>query len=86
VCRSVRFHQWRSGREARRLFRLPEDNGGLTIHNITGGFSGLHNIEHAYRLWHQHDHPGWQRFGLTVTDTHQRVWLDASTNILHQVY
>jgi hypothetical protein len=34
------------------------------------------HVEHAYQLWHQHNQPSWQRFGLTVTETSQRVWLD----------
>jgi protein-L-isoaspartate O-methyltransferase len=43
------------------------------------------HVEHAYRLWYQHDQPGWQRFGLTVTESHQRVWLDAPCNVLHEL-
>lgn len=43
------------------------------------------HVEHADRLWHQHNQPGWQRFGLTITETHQRVWLDEPHNVLHQL-
>ena len=37
-------------------------------------------LEHAHTLWGKLDHPGWDRFGLTVTEHHQHVWLDAPTS------
>jgi hypothetical protein len=37
-------------------------------------------LEHAHALWGELDHPGWDRFGLTVTEHHQHVWLDAPTS------
>lgn len=37
-------------------------------------------VERAHQLWHAYDQPGWQRLGLTITKTSQRVWLDDSTD------
>lgn len=37
-------------------------------------------VEQAHQLWHTYNQPGWQRLGLTVTKTSQRVWLDDSTD------
>jgi protein-L-isoaspartate O-methyltransferase len=56
------------------------DDGGSRRIREAGPTPLWAHVEHAYRLWHQHDQPGWQRFGLTVTETHQRIWLDDSTN------
>lgn len=33
-------------------------------------------IEAAHQLWADLGRPGWKRFGLTVTETRQHVWLD----------
>jgi len=33
-------------------------------------------IEDAHRLWTSLGEPGWERFGVTVTREHHRVWLD----------
>jgi len=33
-------------------------------------------VEDAHRLWVDHDRPGWERLGLTVTAGRQTVWLD----------
>ncbi len=33
-------------------------------------------IEDVHRLWTSLGEPGWDRFGLTVTPEHQRIWLD----------
>jgi hypothetical protein len=33
-------------------------------------------IEEAHALWTTLDQPAWERFGLTVTENHQQVWLD----------
>jgi protein-L-isoaspartate(D-aspartate) O-methyltransferase len=41
------------------------------------------NVEHAYQHWHQHNQPSWQRFGLTVTETSQHIWLDHPNNPHH---
>lgn len=38
-------------------------------------------VEAAYRLWHELDRPCWERFGLTVTRTEQRVWLDRADGV-----
>ncbi|HEY6422555.1 MAG TPA: hypothetical protein VIY28_04760 [Pseudonocardiaceae bacterium] len=38
-------------------------------------------IEDTHALWNNLGQPGWDRFGLTVTEDHQRVWLDTPTNI-----
>jgi methyltransferase of ATP-grasp peptide maturase system len=37
-------------------------------------------IEEAHTLWTTLGQPGWNRLGLTVTNNHQRVWLDTPTN------
>jgi methyltransferase of ATP-grasp peptide maturase system len=37
-------------------------------------------IERAHALWGTLNHPGWDRFGLTVTEDHQHVWLDTPTS------
>ncbi|MGH4015908.1 MAG: methyltransferase domain-containing protein [Pseudonocardiaceae bacterium] len=37
-------------------------------------------IEDTYALWTRFGQPGWDRFGLTVTEDHQRVWLDSPTS------
>jgi protein-L-isoaspartate(D-aspartate) O-methyltransferase len=51
------------------------DDGSRRIRE--GGPSPLwEHVEDAYQLWHQHDQPTWQRFGLTVTRQVQWVWLD----------
>lgn len=34
-------------------------------------------VENAHDTWLRLDRPGWERFGLTVTRTGQRVWLDS---------
>jgi protein-L-isoaspartate(D-aspartate) O-methyltransferase len=41
-------------------------------------------IEAAHQRWHELGQPGWQRFGLTVTENHQTVWLDSPTS--HNVW
>lgn len=33
-------------------------------------------VERAYGWWERHDRPGFERFGLTVSEAGQRVWLD----------
>lgn len=35
------------------------------------------SVEHAYSLWSELGQPGWDAFGLTVTDREQRVWFDS---------
>ena len=37
-------------------------------------------IEDAHTLWTRLGQPGWNRLGLTVTNNHQRVWLDTPTS------
>ncbi|MFD7106985.1 methyltransferase domain-containing protein [Streptomyces celluloflavus] len=37
-------------------------------------------VEAAYRWWDGHGRPGFERFGLTVTEEGQRAWLDAPSN------
>jgi methyltransferase of ATP-grasp peptide maturase system len=34
-------------------------------------------VEHAYEVWNELGQPGWDHFGLIVTDREQRVWFDA---------
>lgn len=42
-------------------------------------------IEETHATWRTMGLPGWERFGLTVTETSQRVWLDKPDNVLHQL-
>ncbi|MGH3978668.1 MAG: ATP-grasp peptide maturase system methyltransferase [Pseudonocardiaceae bacterium] len=37
-------------------------------------------VEDAHATWEMLGRPGWDRFGLTVTEKDQRVWLDAPTS------
>ncbi len=58
---------------------LTDDHG---VHHVAeGGPRRVWRIiENAHALWNTLDHPGWDRFGLTVTEGHQRVWLDTPTS------
>ncbi|MGH4010109.1 MAG: methyltransferase domain-containing protein [Pseudonocardiaceae bacterium] len=58
---------------------LADDHG---VHHVAeGGPRRVWRIiENAHALWNTLDHPGWDRFGLTVTEDHQRVWLDTPTS------
>lgn len=42
-------------------------------------------IEDTHATWLGMGQPGWERFGYTVTETHQRVWLDEPRNVLQQL-
>jgi methyltransferase of ATP-grasp peptide maturase system len=55
---------------------LAQDNG---VHQVTeGGPRRLWRIvEHAHTTWTSLRQPGWDRFGLTVTEDHQHVWCDS---------
>jgi methyltransferase of ATP-grasp peptide maturase system len=57
---------------------VADDHG---VHEVTeGGPRRIWRIiEDAHTLWTQLDQPGWDRFGLTVTQEHQHVWLDNPT-------
>ncbi|HEY6421953.1 MAG TPA: methyltransferase domain-containing protein [Pseudonocardiaceae bacterium] len=37
-------------------------------------------IEDTHALWNELGQPGWNHFGLTVTEDHQQVWLDTPTS------
>lgn len=37
-------------------------------------------LENAHARWTTLERPGWDRFGLTVTEDHQHVWLDTPTS------
>ncbi|MGH3720135.1 MAG: hypothetical protein ACRDRI_15085 [Pseudonocardiaceae bacterium] len=58
---------------------LTDDNG---IHQVReGGARRVWRIiEDAHARWTTLGQPGWDRFGLTVTKDHQRVWLDTATS------
>ncbi|MGH3800520.1 MAG: hypothetical protein ACRDTD_10380, partial [Pseudonocardiaceae bacterium] len=58
---------------------LADDHG---THQVTeaGPTRVWRIIEIAHPLWTELDHPGWDRFGLTVTENHQHVGLDTPTN------
>jgi protein-L-isoaspartate O-methyltransferase len=46
----------------------------------TGTISLWEPVEHAYEIWTEAGHPGWDRLGMTVTATEQWVWLDDPTS------
>jgi methyltransferase of ATP-grasp peptide maturase system len=58
---------------------LADDHG---VHHVTeaGPTRVWRTIETAHARWTELDQPGWDRFGLTVTENHQHVWLDTPTN------
>jgi protein-L-isoaspartate(D-aspartate) O-methyltransferase len=42
-----------------------------------GGPRRLWNLtEHAHQYWTEHQHPDWSRFGVTILEDNQQVWLD----------
>jgi protein-L-isoaspartate(D-aspartate) O-methyltransferase len=55
------------------------EDGSRRIHEAGPTPLWIH-VEHAYQLWHQHNQPSWPRFGLTVTETSQHIWLDHPNN------
>ncbi len=58
---------------------LADDHG---VHQVTeGGPNRVWRIlENAHTRWHTLDQPGWNRFGLTVTEDHHTIWLDTPTS------
>jgi methyltransferase of ATP-grasp peptide maturase system len=58
---------------------LAADHG---VHNVTeGGPRRIWRIiEDTHALWNTLGQPGWDRFGLTVTENDQRIWLDSPTS------
>ncbi|MGH3800358.1 MAG: methyltransferase domain-containing protein [Pseudonocardiaceae bacterium] len=58
---------------------LADDHGA---HQVTeaGPTRVWRTLETAHARWTELDHPGWDRFGLTVTEHHQHIWLDTPTN------
>ncbi|MGQ0779301.1 MAG: ATP-grasp peptide maturase system methyltransferase [Pseudonocardiales bacterium] len=52
------------------------------VHQVTeGGPRRVWRIiENAHALWTDLGQPNWNRFGLTVTENHQQVWLDTPTS------
>lgn len=59
--------------------KLAADQG---VHQVTeGGPRPVWRIvEDAHALWVRLGQPGWDRFGLTVTEDHQDVWFDSPTS------
>jgi methyltransferase of ATP-grasp peptide maturase system len=57
---------------------LADDHG---VHRVTeGGPRQVWQIiEDAHDVWTRLGQPNWDRFGLTVTEDHQHVWLDTPT-------
>ena len=55
---------------------LVADKGGTHAVVEGGGRSVWRIIESAHEAWIEHGKPGWARFGLTVTQDRQDVWLD----------
>lgn len=54
---------------------LEPDTDGRRV--VRGGGTDLWAaVEHAYTTWHELGQPGWDRFGLTVTDHEHRCWFD----------
>ncbi|MFY9808796.1 MAG: methyltransferase domain-containing protein [Pseudonocardiaceae bacterium] len=60
------------------------DDGSRQIREV-GPTPLWRTVEDAHQFWLDHDQPEWQRFGLTITETSQRIWLDDSSNVLHQL-
>jgi protein-L-isoaspartate O-methyltransferase len=59
----------------------PNPDGQRTV---AGSAADLwHHVEDAYQRWHDLDQPGWERFGLTITDNAQTVWFDHPTSDHH---
>ncbi len=58
---------------------LADDHG---LHQVTeaGPTRVWRIIEATHARWTELDRPGWDRFGLTVTEHHQQVWLDTPTS------
>lgn len=58
---------------------LADDHG---VHHVAevGPRPIWRTIENAHALWKRLDCPGWGRFGLTVTEDRQHVWLDTPTS------
>jgi hypothetical protein len=56
-----------------------EDHG---MHQVTeaGRRRVWRIVEDAHTLWTTLGQPGWDRFGLTVTENDQRIWLDSPTS------
>jgi protein-L-isoaspartate O-methyltransferase len=50
----------------------PDDDGRRVVRG--SGADLWASVERAYALWHELGEPGWDSFGLTVTDSGQRVW------------
>ncbi|MGH3692667.1 MAG: methyltransferase domain-containing protein [Pseudonocardiaceae bacterium] len=57
---------------------LADDHG---VHQVTesGPRRVWRIIEDAHTLWTTLGQPSWDRFGLTVTEDHQQIWLDTPT-------
>ena len=61
----------------------PDGTGGAVVvgHGPTALWT---TIEDAYTFWVEHDRPGWTRFGLSIQEDHQFVWLDDETSRIRQ--
>lgn len=53
-------------------------SGSANVREVREGGPGSlwATVEKAHERWVDHGRPGWRRFGLTVTDDAQTVWLD----------
>jgi methyltransferase of ATP-grasp peptide maturase system len=56
------------------------DEDGLHQVNEGGPRRVWRIIEDTHALWNKLGQPGWDRFGLTVTEDRQQVWLDTPTS------
>jgi len=76
---------------------LQTTDGSWTEITLTAGTDGLRTVtgsapdlwaavENAERLWHDLGEPGWDRLGMTVTATDQRVWIDTPTRPLGHLH
>lgn len=53
----------------------PDEAGRRVVHG--SGDDLWAAVERAYALWYELGEPGWDSFGLTVTEREQRVWFDS---------
>jgi hypothetical protein len=56
-----------------------DPNGHRAV--VQGGPTRLWDaVERGYATWEATGHPGWERLGVTVTESGQWVWIDQAGN------
>lgn len=59
---------------------ISTDGNGSSLVTETGPRRLWTAVEQAHTLWQRTDHPGRDRFGLTIDPDGQRIWLDSPTS------